>query len=70
MGLFSTAVLEDNYDSDFLNKCRKQMNELYERTRSLIFENKDLLEEITKELLDKESLSGEDIDQIYQKAAI
>lgn len=70
MGLFSTAVLEDNYDTDFLNKCRSQMNTLYESTRTLITENKELLEDITKTLLEKESLSGDDIDKICNKATV
>ncbi|MDF2802851.1 MAG: ATP-dependent metalloprotease FtsH [Anaerocolumna sp.] len=67
MGLFSTAGIEDNIDSDFLNKCRNQMNVLYDGIRTLISENKDLLEDITRELLDKESLGGEDIDRICVK---
>ncbi len=67
MGLFSTAIVEDSLDKDFLDKCRTQMNILYERIRSLLFENKHLLEDITGELLEKESLGGEDIDRICQK---
>lgn len=64
MGLFSTAVLEDNYDTEFLSKCRNQMNVLYETTRKLIYDNQGFLEQITQELLEKESLTGEDINRI------
>lgn len=64
MGLFSTAVLLDGYDSELVNKCRNQMNSLYDETRRLLEANLELLENITAELLEKESLSGEDIDRI------
>ena len=64
IGLFSTSVLEDQNDTDFLKKCRSQMHSLYNSTKKLITENKELLSEITTELLEKESLKGEDIDRI------
>lgn len=64
MGLFSTAVLLDGYDRELVSKCRNQMNLLYEETRKLIEANLDLLEKITSELLEKESLNGEDIERI------
>lgn len=69
MGLFSTAALEDNYQSDFLNKCRSLMNDLYNSTLKLIADNIHLLEAITNELLEQESLNGEDIDRIIFKDA-
>jgi cell division protease FtsH len=64
MGLFSTAVLTEGYDHDLVNKCRNQMNLLYDETRKLIEANLNKLETITAELLDKESLNGEDIERI------
>lgn len=70
MGLFSTSVLEDQYDTDFLNKCRNQMHALFESTKKLMTDNKELLWEITNELLEKESLKGEDIDRICLKKAV
>lgn len=67
MGLFSTSAMEDNYDKDFLSKCRSQMNVLYENTREMIYNNMNLLEDITTELLEKESLGAEDINRICEK---
>lgn len=65
MGLFSTSVLLDGYDRELVNKCRNQMNNLYEETRKLLEANSDFLEQITAQLLEKESLNGDDIDRIY-----
>ncbi|QHQ61709.1 ATP-dependent zinc metalloprotease FtsH [Anaerocolumna sedimenticola] len=64
MGLFSTAVLLDGFDRELVNKCRNQMNILYDETRKLLEANLELLEKITSELLEKESLNGEDIERI------
>ncbi len=64
MGLFSTNVMEDGYDKELLSKCRSQMNSLYEEIKKLVKNNLDSLEKITAELLEKESLSGEDINRI------
>lgn len=64
MGLFSTAVLAEGYDRDLVNKCRNQMNLLYGETRKLIESNLKQLETISSELLEKESLNGEDIERI------
>jgi len=64
MGLFSMDVLENGTDNQLVGKCRAQMNSLYEDTKKLLQSNLNLLEKITVELLDNESLSGEDIDRI------
>lgn len=64
MGLFSLEVLNDGHDNSLIAKCRTQMNELYAETKQLIQSNLYLLEAITSELLDKESLSGQDIERI------
>ncbi|ROR28332.1 cell division protease FtsH [Mobilisporobacter senegalensis] len=64
MGLFSMDVLESSHDNELISKCRELMNKLYEETRSLLESNLDRLEQITEELLEKESLSGEDIERI------
>lgn len=70
IGLFSTSVLEDQHDMEFINKCRSQMHALYESTKKLVTENKELLMAITEELLEKESLKGEDIDRICLKKVV
>jgi cell division protease FtsH len=64
MGLFNISVLEEGYDKELLSKCRCQMNQLYDSTRTLLENNISSLEAVTKELLEKESLTGEDINRI------
>jgi len=64
MGLFSVEALEEGHDSKLLDKCRTLMNESYEEIRSLMNDNLPLLEKITQELLEKESINGSDIDRI------
>lgn len=64
LGLFSVEALEEGHDSRLINKCRTLMNTSYEETRKLLEENLSLLEKITSELLEKESLSGSDLERI------
>ena len=45
-------------------ECRKQMNHLYEKTKNLLIENKFFLDSIANELLRKESLTEEDLNQL------
>ncbi|WP_313131105.1 ATP-dependent metallopeptidase FtsH/Yme1/Tma family protein [Anaerocolumna sp.] len=64
MGLFSMEVLEEGHDLDLVNKCRTQMNTFYKDTKKIMEENLELLEKITEELLEKESLNQDDINRI------
>lgn len=64
MGMFSQAALEDTMDKELLSKCRLQMKELYDEAKELLESHLNLLEKITEELLEKESLNGDDIDRI------
>ncbi|MDD3174542.1 MAG: AAA family ATPase [Herbinix sp.] len=64
MGLFSVEALEEGHDSQLISKCRSLMNSQYEETKKLIEANLPLLEVITAELLEKESLNGADIERI------
>ncbi len=64
MGLFNTDVLEEGHDSTLIDRCRSLMNQLYEETKILIKEHIDDLEKITMELLEKETLNGEDVKRI------
>lgn len=64
LGLFSVEALEEGHDVRLISKCRAFMNSAYEETREVIKENLPLLESITNELLEKESLSGADIERI------
>lgn len=64
LGLFSTQALELLQDSQLIAKCRDLMNALYEDTKQLMKDQLPLLENITAELLEKESLGGKDIERI------
>ena len=64
LGLFSIEALEGTSDSQLIAKCRTLMTSFYEDTRKLLSENLSLLQKIAAELLDKESLSGTDIDRL------
>ncbi len=64
MGLFSMDIFEDSHDSQIVAKCREYMKLLYDETRVLLENNRSRLEELTAELLRKESISQEDINRI------
>lgn len=64
LGLFSTEVLADIPDSELVAKCRDRMKKLYEDTLRLIKNNLPRLEAIAEKLLEKESLSGDDIKRL------
>ncbi|MBH1939399.1 AAA family ATPase [Mobilitalea sibirica] len=64
LGLFSMDAFEHGQDNQLISKCRSQMNDFYEDTKKLLQLNLDTLKKITNELLEKESLTGEDIDRI------
>lgn len=64
LGLFSLSCLEYESDSALINKCRTMMNTLYDETRQLIEKKLELLEQITLELIEKESLNANDIERI------
>ncbi len=64
MGLFSMEVFGEGHDNQLIAKCRSQMIELYAETKKLMSEKLPLLEKITAELLEKEALSGEEIEKL------
>ncbi|MFA9378544.1 MAG: ATP-dependent metallopeptidase FtsH/Yme1/Tma family protein [Lachnotalea sp.] len=64
LGLFSISDIEEYSDSQLISKCRLLMNSLYEETKQLFQSNRELLEKVSLELLEKESLNGNDIDRI------
>lgn len=69
LGLFSIEVLGDNQDSQLINRCRNMMNDLYGETKNIVTLNLDQLRKITDELLIKESLNDDDIQQCLSKCA-
>ncbi len=64
MGLFSLDIFHEGQDDRLIEKCREHMNILYKETRDLLQSNISCLEELTKELLEKESMGQEDITRI------
>ncbi len=64
MGLFSLEIFGEGHDNQLIAKCRSQMNALYGETKELMIQKLPLLEKITAELLEKESLNGEEIERL------
>lgn len=64
MGLFNLNSLDQGQDNQLIPRCRELMNTLYLETKNLLEINLQSLEKITEELLEKESLDGDDIDRI------
>jgi len=64
IGLFSTRIFHDIPDAELIEKCRTIANSLYKETKQLLSENIQALEKITTELLQKETLNGDDIDNL------
>ncbi|EOD01649.1 ATP-dependent zinc metalloprotease FtsH [Caldisalinibacter kiritimatiensis] len=69
-GLISyAAVLGNNVGANnyVLDRTKKLISNLYEETKKLMIQNKDLLEEIANKLLEKETLNEEEIYNIINK---
>lgn len=66
LGMFTTSILSETYDTSIIQKCREKMNTLYQETKDLLAKNIDSLNGISLELLEKETLDGEDIKRICQ----
>lgn len=64
MGMFSMEVLNEGYDNKLIDTCRTKMNELYDETKKMVEDNKDLLEKITNALLEEESIDGTQIKNL------
>ena len=64
MGLFNTDVLGEGLDQQLVTMCRERMNLLYQETRDFLQKKLPLLQELTKQLLEKEDLTQDDIDAI------
>jgi cell division protease FtsH len=67
LGLLNLEELSHlNYSNteDIVNECKVTIDSLYEEVKTIIIEDKELLDKITEELLDKETLLAEDIKQL------
>lgn len=59
--------LSTSYGNPIVEECRELVNSLYEETLEILKENKDILDKISIELMDKETLDEKDIYKIYRK---
>jgi len=66
-GLLNRAKLEDK--SQVAKECNELAHRLYEQTRSLLRDNYKTLTNLAEELLEKETLDGEAVTAIINKAA-
>lgn len=67
IGLLNLEELSNlNYTNTeaVVNECKTTINSLYEEVKSIILDNKELLEKITESLLEKETLLSEDITEL------
>ncbi len=64
LGLLNMKLLNQGSESNAVAECRVLMNELYHDTRELLIENKYYLTNLAKALLEKETLSEDDIEMI------
>jgi cell division protease FtsH len=67
LGLLNLEELSHlNYSNteDIVNECKVTIDSLYEEVKTIIIEDKELLDKITEELLKKETLLAEDIQQL------
>lgn len=63
-GLISLKELNVNADALILEEASKLANRLYEETVNLLAEEKEALEQIAKALMEKETLSEDELDEI------
>jgi cell division protease FtsH len=65
LSLQEISTLNISSGNSILDECKSLVNSLYEETKKLIEDNRDLLEKITKELIEKETIYEEDIKRIF-----
>lgn len=65
--LSSLGSLASGYGNAVIEECKKLVDTLYEETVELLTENKDKLEKIAMELLDKETLYADELDEIMKE---
>ncbi len=63
-GIFNSRHLQPSPDADLLTLCRSKINAIYQETKAEVTENLVSLHLLASALLEKESLSGSEIDQI------
>ena len=64
--LSSLGSMASGYSTKVIEECKDLINSLYDDTLKLLNDNKELLEQFSIELLEKETLKKEEID-IWKK---
>ncbi len=70
MSSLGNVVIKENYRFKYNkieNEIKRIIEECYDDTMKIIEENKIILEDIAEHLLEKESISGEELDSIFNK---
>lgn len=68
-GMLNFSVFKDFVDVDIVKEASKLAKDIYSKTVNILSKNKETLEKIAKALLDKETLSNEELDEILKTAA-
>ncbi len=63
----TTRDFSEEFAADLDREVKKIIDEQYEKAKQVLDENRDLLEAISKELLEKETLDNEDVTNIIAK---
>lgn len=69
LGLLNLSELSNiNYNpgNDIVNECKNIINSLYDETKNILLSNKDILDKLALELLDKETLNEADLLNIVK----
>ena len=64
--LSSLGQLSNSYGNPVVEECRELINSLYKETLAILKENKDILDKIAMELLDKETLDEKEIYRLFK----
>lgn len=62
--LSSVGSLYSSYGNPVIDECKKLVDQLYEETLELLRENRDSLDKIALELLEKESLYEDELNKL------
>ena len=66
LNLSSLGHISSSYGNPIIEECKSLVNSLYEDTINLLNENRDILDNLAKNLLEKETLTEEEIYKIYK----
>ena len=64
--LSSLGQLSNSYGNPIVEECRELINSLYKETLAILKENKDILDKIAMDLLDKETLDEKEIYRLFK----